>query len=133
MNVIKTLIICALGSMIFAIGVNSFLIPNNLGEGGVTGITFILYYLYETPTWITSLMMNAVLLIIGYKFLSKKTAVYTLMTVMFMSLSLALTEDLGTFSDDLMVSAIAGGITSGIGLGMIIMYATCLLRMNQVR
>lgn len=33
------------GALIFSLAVNVFAIPNNLGEGGVTGLTMMLYYL----------------------------------------------------------------------------------------
>src|SRR5699024_12171224 len=35
-----------IGTFSFALAVNLFIIPNELGEGGVTGITIIAYYLY---------------------------------------------------------------------------------------
>lgn len=35
------------GAFLFALAVNLFVIPNDLAEGGVTGITIILYYLFE--------------------------------------------------------------------------------------
>ncbi len=35
-----------LGSLLFALAVNLFVIPNDLGEGGVTGLTIIAYYLF---------------------------------------------------------------------------------------
>lgn len=34
-----------IGAFIFALAINLFVIPNELGEGGVTGITIILFYL----------------------------------------------------------------------------------------
>ena len=34
------------GAFIFSLAVNMFAIPNELGEGGVTGITMMLYYLF---------------------------------------------------------------------------------------
>ena len=41
------------GSFFFAIGVNAFVIPNELGEGGVTGITIITYFeFYSLNYWL---------------------------------------------------------------------------------
>ena len=52
----------------FALAVNLFVIPNDLGEGGVTGLTIIAYYLFGWSPSIVSFVMNAALLIVGYKF-----------------------------------------------------------------
>lgn len=47
---------------------NLFVIPNEFGEGGVTGITIITYYLFEWSPGLVNLILNAILLIVGYKF-----------------------------------------------------------------
>lgn len=59
------------GAMLFALAINLFVIPNQLGEGGVTGITIMLYYLFEWSPGLMSLILNSILLIVGYKFLDK--------------------------------------------------------------
>ncbi|UHA75472.1 YitT family protein [Paenibacillus sp. 481] len=108
------------GSLIFALAVNLFVIPNKLGEGGVTGVTIILYYLFEWSPGLLSLMINAVLLIAGYKFLDKTTTVYTIIAVIFNSLFLHLTASWRLPSDQLIINAIYGGVFAGVGIGMII-------------
>lgn len=109
-----------LGSFLFALAINLFIIPNELGEGGVTGITIILYYLFEWSPGLVSLILNAFLLIVGYKYLSKTTIIYTIVAVIFHSLFLHLTESWRISSNEIMVNAIFGGIFAGIGIGLII-------------
>ncbi|CAH0135299.1 hypothetical protein ASG97_14775 [Bacillus sp. Soil745] len=109
-----------IGAFIFALAINLFVIPNELGEGGVTGITIILFYLFEWSPGLLSLIINAVLLIVGYKFLSKMTTVYTIVAVAFNSLFLHLTESWSISSDELVINAIFGGVFAGAGIGMII-------------
>lgn len=46
------------GAFIFALAINLFVIPTDLGEGGVTGITIILYYLYEWSPGLVSFILN---------------------------------------------------------------------------
>ncbi len=65
------IIFIIIGAFLFALGVNLFVIPNELGEGGVTGITIITYYLFEWSPGLINLILNAFLLIIGYKFFGK--------------------------------------------------------------
>ncbi|WP_080849260.1 YitT family protein [Cytobacillus gottheilii] len=109
-----------LGSFIFALAVNLFIIPNDLGEGGVTGITIILFYLFEWAPGLVSLILNGILIIAGYKFLSKITTIYTIIAVVFHSLFLQLTMSWSISSDEIMINAIFGGIFAGVGIGLII-------------
>lgn len=118
-RVIDMLMITA-GSFIFALAVNLFVIPNEFGEGGVTGITIILFYLFKWSPGLVNLMINAFLLIIGYKFLNKTTTIYTIIAVALNSLFLHLTEDWRILSDEIMVNAIFGGVFAGVGIGLIL-------------
>ncbi|MEW9106803.1 YitT family protein [Paenibacillus sp.] len=108
------------GAFIFALAVNLFVIPNDFGEGGVTGVTIILYYVFGWSPGLMNLILNAVLLIVGYKFLDKNTTVYTIIAVVFNSLFLHLTESWRIASNELMINAIFGGIFAGVGIGLII-------------
>ncbi|MCZ4150866.1 hypothetical protein BZG21_41500, partial [Escherichia coli] len=53
------------GAFLFALAVNLFIIPNDLGEGGVTGITIILYYLFEWSPGLMNLILNGILHVVG--------------------------------------------------------------------
>lgn len=109
-----------LGSFLFALAINLFVIPNEFGEGGVTGITIILFYLFEWSPGLVSLILNSFLLIIGYKFLSKTTIIYTVIAVIFHSLFLHLTRFWSITSDEMTVNALFGGVLAGVGIGLII-------------
>ncbi|WP_442604340.1 YitT family protein [Paenibacillus sp. KN14-4R] len=108
------------GAFLFALAINLFVIPNEFGEGGVTGITIILYYLFGWSPGLMSLILNAILLIIGYKFLDKTTTVYTIIAVIFNSLFLYVTASWHIASNELMINAIFGGVFAGVGIGLII-------------
>lgn len=109
-----------IGALLFALAVNLFIIPNDFGEGGVTGISIILFYLLEWPPAIVSAVLNGVLLIIGYKLLDKKTTVYTIIAVGFNSLFLHLTEHWRISSHEPFINAIFAGLLAGVGIGIII-------------
>ncbi|OZB97776.1 YitT family protein [Paenibacillus sp. XY044] len=108
------------GAFIFALDINLFVIPHDLGEGGVTGITIILYYLFAWSPGLVNLILNAILLIVGYKFLDKMTTVYTIVAVVFNSLFLHLTENWTLASNEPIVNAIFGGVFAGVGIGLIV-------------
>lgn len=114
------LLFIILGSFIFALAVNLFVIPNDLGEGGVTGLTIIFYYLYNWSPGLVSFVLNGLLLIIGYRFLSRNTTIYTIIAVFFNSVFLHFTRNWSIASDEIIVNMIFGGIFAGIGIGLII-------------
>lgn len=115
-----SLFLISLGSIIYAMGVNSFVIPNKFGNGGVAGIAILVYYLKQIPTGTTNLVVNAILLIIGYKFVEKRTLIFTIIAMFTTSAALNYIFPPTFTSDNLMISATAGGVLMGLGLGLII-------------
>ncbi|MEK3983553.1 YitT family protein [Paenibacillus sp. FSL K6-3166] len=109
-----------LGAFLFALAVNVFVIPNELGEGGVTGVSIIFYYLFQWSPSLVNLIVNALLLIFGYRFLDKKMIIYTIIAVLLNSVFLHLTHDWNIHSNELIVNAVFGGILVGTGIGLII-------------
>lgn len=107
------------GALIFSLAVNVFAIPNNLGEGGVTGLTMMLYYLLGWTPAITTFIFNGILLVIGYKFLDRMTIVWTIVAISFTSLFLHFSEPLAFVASQSIVAAIFAGLMMGIGMGLI--------------
>lgn len=114
------MVMLLLGAFIFALAVNLFVIPNDFGEGGVTGISIILYYLLKWSPALVGIILNGILLIIGYKLLDKKTTGYTIIAVAFNSLFLYLTKNWQIASDEPVINAIFAGLFAGVGIGLII-------------
>lgn len=115
----KEISLIIIGSLLFAVGINYFAIPYRLSEGGVIGVTVITYYLFEWSPGVVNLMINAVLLAIGYKFFDKKTMIYTVIGIVFSSLFLFLTEDVGhQLNGDTLLAALFSGVFVGLGLGL---------------
>ncbi|PAV28381.1 hypothetical protein CIL05_17260 [Virgibacillus profundi] len=108
------------GGLIFSIGVNFFIIPNSLSEGGILGLTVIAHYLFGWSTGLINLVLNLSLLLIGYKFFERKMMYYTLVSIFSSSLLLYLTENKSwILTEDTLLSAVFAGLFIGIGLGLI--------------
>ena len=56
-----------LGCVIGAAAYPSFLIPNSIAPGGLTGVATIVNHLLGTPVGLVSLLLNIPLFIIGYR------------------------------------------------------------------
>lgn len=62
-NILSILI----GAAIFSFGIVHFNMQNQLAEGGFTGITLLLYFMFQFDPAITNLVLNIPLFFIGYK------------------------------------------------------------------
>jgi uncharacterized membrane-anchored protein YitT (DUF2179 family) len=117
---LKDIALILIGSLIFAVGVNYFTIPNTLSEGGILGITIITHYLFHWSPGVVNFVLNVALLMIGYKFFDKRTMVYTIISIAASSGFLYLTEDVGKqLTEDTFLAAIFAGLLVGVGLGLI--------------
>ena len=67
-NIILEILGTILGSALMALGVASFLLPNQLSSGGFSGVATIIYYLFEIPMGTMIIVMNIPLfLFAGYR------------------------------------------------------------------
>ena len=109
-----------LGSGLFAFGINYFTIPNQLSEGGLTGLTVIIHYLSDWSTGIINFTLNMVLFVFSVKFLDRKEIIYTLIGIVASSTVLFFTDGVTTvFTHDTLLAAIFAGLFVGIGIGLI--------------
>lgn len=114
------LFLIGVGGLVFSIGVNFFIIPNSLSEGGILGLTVIAHYLFGWSTGLINLVLNLSLIIVGYKFFERKIMLYTLFSVFTSSLFLHITEsNRWMLTEDTLLSAVFAGLIIGIGLGLI--------------
>lgn len=115
-----------LGAAILSFGLVHFNMENNLAEGGFTGITLLLYFLFELDPSITNLVLNIPLFFVGWKFLGRNTFIYTIIGTVSVSIFLWIFQRYRPFSiplhDDLTLAALFAGVSIGMGLGIIFRY-----------
>ncbi|MBN6202724.1 YitT family protein [Staphylococcus saprophyticus] len=119
-NNTKDMIICLIGSFISAIAVNCFILGSNLGDGGTVGMSLALKYAFGWSPALTSLIINTLVIIVGWKFLSTRTAIYTVVANTSISIFLDLTEHWKTGVDNFVINATFGGVLVGVGIGLVI-------------
>ena len=118
---LRDIILVIIGSFIFSAGVNTFIITADLGEGGVTGLAIVLYYAYHICPGLTNFVLNALLIAVGYKFLSRRSMLLTILATVLISVFLGLTESWQVDSNNILVNAIFGGTCVGLGIGVIVL------------
>ncbi|MFW2450675.1 YitT family protein [Staphylococcus cohnii] len=117
---LKNICFCLIGTFLIAIGVNSFVLASNLGEGGTVGVSLNLKYTLGLSPALTTIIINIILIGVGWKYLSKTTALYTLITVVASSFFLGITESFNLNLESDFINTIFSGVLIGIGTGFVI-------------
>lgn len=116
---IKDFISVTLGSVVMAIGFNSFFLENNIVSGGVGGLAIALNALLRWSPSDFVLYCNIPLLIICWFFLGKSVFIKTVYGAIIYPLCIKLTAGLPNLTENPLLAAIFGGIILGFGLGLV--------------
>ena len=109
-----------IGGFSLAIGINYFIIPNMLSEGGIIGLTVIVHYLFDWSPGIMNFVFNMALFLAGYNFFDRRTFIYTFISIGATSAFLYATESAGTMlTEDTLLASIFAGLLVGLGIGLI--------------
>lgn len=119
-NIIKTIALITIGTFIFSIAVNSAIIPNEMGEGGITGVNMLLLYVFGFNPALSNLVINIVILFIGWKLLEKQTIYYTLYAIVMMSFFIQFVKLPVFVPQNTILPPIMSGILIGTGVGTVL-------------
>ncbi|MGD7045611.1 YitT family protein [Jeotgalibacillus proteolyticus] len=111
-----------LGALLMAIGLELFLVPNQVLDGGIVGISIILSYLTGWKLGVFIFVLNIPFFFIGYKQIGKTFALSTLLGISVLSLGTFFLHSVPVFTDDLLLATVFGGIILGMGVGVVIRY-----------
>ncbi|HEY5556164.1 YitT family protein [Acetobacterium sp.] len=109
-----------IGSIIAAVGLEIFLVPNNIIDGGVIGISIIASYLTGVPLSVYIIVLNLPFLIFGYKQIGKTFVFSSLFAIISLSFWVSVFHPIPGLTNDILLAAVFGGIVLGIGVGLII-------------
>ncbi|MBS4178642.1 YitT family protein [Lederbergia citrea] len=107
------------GASLVGFGYNMFLLPAKLAAGGVSGISTLLYELFQWNPAFVQFSINLPLFLVGLLILGKDFSTKTLLGTFFVPFVIWLTQDVDLHIHDAMLGAIYGGIALGIGLGIV--------------
>ncbi|MFY4774040.1 YitT family protein [Metabacillus sp. RGM 3146] len=111
-----------IGSLLLSIGINGFLIPHHLLDGGITGIALILNYYIGFPAGLAMFLLSIPLCI--YAWIYERTFFYnSFIGLSFSSIMIDWLAPLRTqFLFSAFISVLFGGALSGIGVGLMLRY-----------
>lgn len=119
----KRIIAVIIGSFLVAVSLNFFLIEANVYASGFSGFAQLLssisqdFLSLQISTGIILFFLNIPVLIIGYIYIGRGFTLYSVLSVVFMTLFLEVLPII-SFSDDIILNAVAGGVLGGAGVGI---------------
>ena len=124
LTVFMDYLLMTVGSLIFCMAWTSFLIPNGLASGGLTGLCTIIQYGTGIPVGLTYPVINVVLLILGFLSLGKAFGFKTIYVIALTSLLFDLLPkfpQLEVMMDEKFLVALVGATLESIGIGLVLL------------
>lgn len=110
------------GAALYSFGLVNFNMENELGEGGLTGVTLILYFVFNLDPALMNIILNIPMFLIGWKVLGRRSFIYTIIGTVSVSIFIKIfqhfTFHIDLHNDMLLVTLLAGAFLGG-GLGIV--------------
>ena len=117
---VSRILFMILGSILAAIGLEIFLLPNNVIDGGMTGISIIASHVTKVQLGMFIFLFNLPFVIVGYRQIGKTFALSTVFSVICFSIGVSVLHPVPGITQDILLATIFGGIILGAGVGIII-------------
>ncbi|QAY68466.1 YitT family protein [Paenibacillus protaetiae] len=122
LTVARRALFITIGALLMSVGLEIFLVPNHIIDGGITGISILLAHVMQVPLGLFLFVLNIPFLIIGYKQIGKTFTLSTLYGVTVMSLGTYFLHPVAPLTPNLFLASIFGGLVLGMGVGIVIRF-----------
>lgn len=122
LTIARRMLFLTIGALLMSVGLEIFLVPNDIIDGGITGISIIAAHLTGVPLGAFLFVLNIPFLIIGYKQIGKTFTLSTLYGVTVMSIGTYYLHPVHPLTPNLFLAAIFGGLILGAGVGIVIRF-----------
>lgn len=116
---LKNIIFLTVGAMITAFALESFLVPNNIIDGGVIGFSMIVSHITKWNLGLLILILNTPFIIMAFKKMGGKFVVQTAFANIILAVFLNIFHHYKV-THDLLLATVFGGIILGLGVGIIL-------------
>jgi uncharacterized membrane-anchored protein YitT (DUF2179 family) len=120
LKLVQKYLFLLVGSAIAAVGLEIFLVPNNIIDGGIVGISIMISIFSKIPVGVFTFILNLPFLYIGYKQIGKTFVVSSLFSITTFSIFTTLLHPVPGLTHDVLLATVFGGIVLGAGVGLII-------------
>ncbi|PLS02766.1 YitT family protein [Neobacillus cucumis] len=121
-KIFQRILLITLGAILMSVGLEIFLVPNNVIDGGITGISIMLSFITGWKLGLFLFIFNIPFIFLGYKQIGKTFALSTLYGIVILSITTTILHPVPAFTQDILLATVFGGILLGIGVGLVIRY-----------
>ncbi|ASK64077.1 hypothetical protein CFK37_18905 [Virgibacillus phasianinus] len=108
-----------IGGFITAYGLEAVLIPNNVSDGGVTGVSIVGSELFGLPLGVLIAILNLPFIWLGYQQIGKSFAINSVIGIASLSIATSVMHYIPTIiQQDTMLVTVVGGVIIGFGMGL---------------
>ncbi|WP_342541621.1 YitT family protein [Paenisporosarcina sp. FSL H8-0542] len=119
LKIILRALLVIIGGFITAYGLEAVLIPNNVSDGGVTGLSIVGSELFDLPLGALIAILNLPFVFLGYKQIGKRFAIYSVIGIASLAVGTILMHGVSTIiHGDTLLVTVVGGIIIGFGMGL---------------
>ena len=126
LNNFLSFLLITVGATLAAIALEIFLVPNNIIDGGIIGISIMVSYITKIKLSVLTFVLNIPFLILGYKQLGKSFLIKAAYAMIVLSLLLEELKPVPELTHDVLLATVFGGLLLGIGVGFVIKFGACL-------
>ena len=120
-NFLRKVFFLTLGPFIAAFALEVFLVPNNIIDGGIVGVSIILSYLTKINLGLLIFVINIPFFFLAFNKIGKKFVIQTFYAIGMLSLAVNfLTVHHLPTTHDLLLATVFGGIVLGTGVGLVL-------------
>jgi uncharacterized membrane-anchored protein YitT (DUF2179 family) len=108
-----------IGGIVAAYGLETVLIPNNVSDGGVTGISIVGSELIQLPLGILIAVINIPFIWLGYKQIGKSFTILSIIGIASLAVGTSFMHHIPAIIEgDTLLVTVVGGIILGFGMGL---------------
>lgn len=122
LTIIQRIIFFMIGASLVAVALEIFFIPNDLIDGGITGISMILSKELDFPLGILLAALNIPFLFLGYKQIGKTFVLSTLFAIIVLAIGSLVLHRFEPPSFDPLLASVFGGVILGVGVGIVVRF-----------
>ncbi len=126
-NLLINLFFCTLGAFIAAFALECFLVPNEIIDGGIVGISIMASYITKANLGIFLIILNIPFLLMALREFGKKFVALALYSVSMLAVFVNIvSENIPVVTKEPLLVAIFGGGILGIGVGLVLKNDSCM-------
>ena len=119
---VKRVIFITIGAVLMGVALELFLVPNQIIDGGIAGISIILSSVTSIKLGLFIFILNLPFLYVGYKQIGKTFTISTLYGITIMSITTFYLHDVEAFTDEKLLAVLFGALILGVGVGLVIRF-----------